>query len=460
MKEIKLLKSLIKEMSQVQTRKLGIKRELPIDILKSYVKSPPEYAIRESNVERPLYNPRSKVDKINETPLGTYAYPLSEEIFNMLVNDKLRDFGDKYMHLFKIPEKGMLYLGEKRSDITDIQIIKFIRLLNNNLSIEQASQFIKHPHYKNDSSKNDLLYTLIKDVNFQVEVGVFNKKHQLGTGMYSERGLRTNHPKIAKALLSIGVNGFVDLDHGIMFDGGNSAESQQLVIINPSLAQSSFIRSFDYKSLISHTTVFSRAKGINKVNDKYVKKFIERLGPDEAFRRIWQGHYTNYQKISKDSWVWNIYNPEKQSSITNDDVFLNPDTPVEIKRKQYLKVKNLTATRVIIRDDQESLHNIPLIKALIKNDPYFFKRFMMQIADQLSHEESNFKLEDHKDLIKELLSIQEIYDYYYVPSYAHSSKFELLLDDFSHYGNLIKNIYNEIRREKGDPIITSFKINI
>lgn len=453
-----LLRCLIREMAQVQTRKLGIKREMPLEILKSYVKNPPQYAIRESNVERALYNPKSTVDKINETPLGTYAYPLSEKIFEMLVKDKMRDFGDKYIHLFKIPEQGMLYLGEGKSDITDIQIIKFIRTLNKDLSIEQAKAFINHPQYKKDS-KNDFLYELIKDVNFQVEVGVFNtKKGTIGTGMYNQRGLRVNHPKIAKALLSIGVNGFVDLDHGIMFDaGGLNAESQQLVIINPTLAQNSFIRSFDYKSLLSHTTTFSRTKSVTKVDDEYVKRFVEMLGEQEAFRRIWNNSAENGKKIPEDSWVWKIYHPEEQDETINHSVFLNLDTPLFIKRKQYLRLRDSLVARVIVRDDPESLHNIPLIKAIIKDNPYSFKRFMENMANEVYYEQNQTfgKLEDYKDLIKELLSVDEIYDYLNSTTERYSSKFENLLDNFSaEDSKLIQDIYREIRDERGERTIS------
>lgn len=407
-----------------------------------------------------MLHPKSTVDKINETPLGTYAYPLSEKIFEMLVKDKMRDFGDKYIHLFKIPEQGMLYLGEGKSDITDIQIIKFIRTLNKDLSIEQAKAFINHPQYKNDS-KNDFLYELIKDVNFQVEVGVFNtKKGTIGTGMYNQRGLRVNHPKIAKALLSIGVNGFVDLGHKIIFNTGpnsSNAESQQLVIINPTLAQNSFIRSFDYKSLLSHTATFSRTKSVMKVDDEYVKRFVEMLGEQEAFRRIWNNTAENGKKIPEDSWIWKIYHPEEQDETINHSVFLNLDTPLFIKRKQYLRLRDFLVARVIVRDDPESLHNIPLIKAIIKDNPYSFKRFMESMANEMYYEQNQTfgRLEDYKDLIKELLNIDDIYDYYTPIAGRYSSKFENLLDNFSaEDSKLIQNIFREIRDERGDSTLS------
>lgn len=360
-----LLRQLIREMAQAQTRKLGIKRDMPIDILKSYVSDPPQYAIRESDVERPLYNPNSKVDQINTTPLGTYMYPLNEYIYRMLIEERLGEFGNKYIHLFKIPD-GMLYLGEQKSDITDQDIIAFLKEIDPKVDLN----FIKET-LKSRDSKNDLLYQLITGEDFQEHYNLINKEKKYG---YSRKDhLRTNHPKITKALIKIGVKGFVDLGNGIIFNGGiGGLENTQLVVIDPILTQNSFIRTFNFKSLLSHSTLIKKhtESDNSKINDDSIKKAMKELGNAQAFKIAWDKMYY----VPEDSWIWSLYNPENYGPSFNEMIFISDKTPLDIRRKlyHYDKIDVEQKIRTIFYKDKNSLKDLNLLDSFITEYKHFY----------------------------------------------------------------------------------------
>lgn len=383
-----LLRQLIREMAQAQTRKLGIPRTTAIDEIKTYVSDPPKYAIRESNVLRPLYNPDSKVDGIEQTPLGTYMFPLTEKIYKDLITDKLGQFSTRYIHLFKIPEQGMLYLGEEKSDISRNDIVEFMKKIDNsNENIRWAESMIYH-----DKSNNDQLYNLITNQNFHKR---FNLDQYKQDKYYTQK--RANHPKIAKALLSIGVKGFIDNDKGVIFP----EEPCQMVVIDPILAQNSFIKTFDFKSLITHPRLIKKIHDYKfgfgkelKVPNEHIKKVVSDLGKGPAFEKFYDYSYLNDE-------IWKLYDPEDHTTFFNERILLAYKTPLHIKRLLYLydKIDFKEKIRIMRIGDKETLLNFDIMDLLVDDQ----NKFYLLVDELHGHDYAYDHEEDYKKIMKHFL---------------------------------------------------------
>jgi hypothetical protein len=266
-----LLRCLIREMAQVQTRKLGIVRKSRMQQILDMVSDPPKYAIRFSMLERPGFNPKHRW----EEGYGTFMFPLNSHAKEFIKKGNIEFSKQPYAHIFKIPD-GLLKLEEGLSTISDETVENFAELYYGKNS-ERSGSIVSHAgkegfinHYKDLCKKN-----YGKNLSFYRTL----KTGEILSGVILEK------PKTSIILSKLGINGFIDEGEGLIYSKGHVSELSQMVVTNPTFLHSNHIETIKTEDLFRSREILHGKKSASEpYTDKMQSDYYNLLSDDEPER--------------------------------------------------------------------------------------------------------------------------------------------------------------------------------
>lgn len=261
-----LLRHLISEMAQAQTRKLGIPRVSKIDQLKQMASDPPKYAIRFTGETRSGH----QVDMIWEEGYGTFLYPLNRYVFRTLISGELAFSTYNYVHIFEMPT-GLLELGVNANDISDETAYNVFYTLVKNKSYNSKIKLTPGKRF-------DLLYAISTNHNIIINAKkLYNDlKDDIGSNTaFFEITRYFNQPALSKILTKLtNISGFIDYGNKALFKGENfdGVEDQQMIVVNPSALR--WVETIKTSDLMSfretiHGNKKSSKEHLYNLQDKY-----------------------------------------------------------------------------------------------------------------------------------------------------------------------------------------------
>ena len=282
-----LLRCLIREMAQAQTRKLGIPRLSKIDKLKELVSDPPEYAIRFTDYERPANDVTMTWDEGH----GTFMFPLNPEVYSALIRDKIGFSSGNYAHIFRIPEH-VLIVGDGRTDIGDDKVEELVREIVGRKKHHIYKRRNSYKEYDEEDADLDLgiEYAIGRDDRVDAISGIMKvylkNKAKIG-GNSSLFKLRQffKLPAFSIALMNIGIDGFMDLGAGFIYKSNHSYENSQIIVTNPKALH--WIETMNTRDLMSFRSVLKLSKpSSEEYYDELLRKYPEARGDDTFLRML------------------------------------------------------------------------------------------------------------------------------------------------------------------------------
>lgn len=233
------LKILIREMTQAQTRHLGIKRKPRLQQLKELVKDPPTHVVRFTNVERANFNPQGQ----HEEGYGAYVFPLNKYFFEQLMESQIYFSDYKFIHLFKMPS-NILDLTKNNKKIT-IKFVKQLLLSLNVPAVNAINALTDFREYAQSYPTNHAFYQTLKDYGY-------------------------TDAKTSNALRKLGINGFYDPGENIIY-GVSDGEGSQAIITNP--ASLEFIETMKTDDVLRSEKII---KGFVDSSEEYRNKLLSK----------------------------------------------------------------------------------------------------------------------------------------------------------------------------------------
>ena len=292
---IEMVESVIKEKTAYKKR--GVNLPGLEDKLRKYVGTDAEaqYFIQFSDINKLGINPKSKFD----TPLGIYAYPLTQLIFDRYVEGSLPFASDRqYLILFK-PKEGTNII-DPGNDISDEQYEKYKNMLLYNKKFEQFEKYtpkglewfrdkiedlkhfeqVKVKGEKNHSYKEWIASELYGEINKIEEQSKWNNNN-FGKLWNVTRELSDKKMKIWTYMLrALGIDGVVDYGNGLIHENEPTQavffgkDKIEMVGVFPNELSSDKIR----KRKATKKNIELRKKGIPlagdviKLSDEYLKE--------------------------------------------------------------------------------------------------------------------------------------------------------------------------------------------
>ncbi len=194
MKNLPLLQEFIqlslKESTRADREKVGLRSEW--DEIEKYVDK--NCFIHLGEINKLGVNPHSQY---YETPLGIYGYPLTQQIYEQLISNKLPNFNqEQYIHIFRARNPGKVLVLQDMDEEDCLNYINQFCKLHQMELYSSYEEITKSFHYfHNDTFPGKLFYRSLRALE-----SLINRPHRW-----------------AHSFPKIGIDGIIDMGSGIIY---------------------------------------------------------------------------------------------------------------------------------------------------------------------------------------------------------------------------------------------------